>query len=764
MSQADQIFEHLKIDILERPTPVYMIGDSHSLIFKDLLFKEQYFFDKTFLAKTGYCSGLAASSFVTSDLQLNPEIIDVLRGECLIDQDLKAFHLSKTETSHALITATDDLVKEPIIVLFCGDIDLRSVFLRRLGAKHDFILPFEVDLEQFEPVPDAQNIPFELVLDLAQKMLKPLSSGLSLLKNMGFSKLFLHCLAPQTLDDEAYERINGYHSPLVLRYKATILFNHLLEKLALEANVHFVNTWPEVTENNRLNPRFFLDHIHLNKHAAKISLRKILSLQTFINPEVIKEQYEYFYEQALISFSTGDWLIDEEILEEFNQQKIVIVPQAMGQGRVQSILDTLTFELDVGNKHCRLDWGGNEPEPFSSNVLTAQPQIETLKLVHDFIYEESIACIFHSCCQYHYVIPTCRFFHSLPHQLEGDGPQKFHFDGAPPGAIRAIIYLSDVDKNSGPFEYLNSKGEVKQVLGPAGTLFIFDANAILHRGSPPRSGDRKVIDFVILPHFDEYSELVLWPGMNHWPVDPFHFTLHNYVSYPELSESVMMSNKRPVIWQDLSENSKVEIQMFFDQIEQFYQESNWKAIHDTFLNYKLFQTQILSTNGLLTYYIASAIYRQSSSEYFKDYVQNNQKLLMTQQPNSVYGSLYNHYLEQGESTSSNYPMDKMGDKEYCLMVLGEQLDELSINLNKNYLLIFDSEDQTKIQKLKAYSQQIPEFLFHIIQRESIGPDELLGCILKSKELVLHQKPRREVFEMALIYYLSQSNCLNSENK
>ena len=76
----------------------------------------------------------------------------------------------------------------------------------------------------------------------------------------------------------------------------------------------------------------------------------------------------------------------------------------------------------------------------------------------------------------------------------------FHTDNDPRGAIKVIIYLCEVDKQNGPFEYLlnNSK---KTVLGATGTTIIFNQNKLLHSGSATLSRERIVLSFLIFPTF-----------------------------------------------------------------------------------------------------------------------------------------------------------------------------------------------------------------------------------------------------------------------
>lgn len=530
---------HVNLTIIGRPTPIYMIGDSHCLIYRDLLFSEDSIFKKTFITKAKYCRGLAAQNFSFKDDSLNNQLIQAMISESLFDENLSAFHLSTSQMTESIALAANQALNEPIVIIFCGDIDLRSVFLKQLGAHSDFILPFKVNLEHFSPIQEPQMIPLNLIIELANKMIQPLFKGLKLLKQSGFEKLYIHCLPAQTLDDKAYEKINGYFSPALLRYKSTLLFNFLFEKFCRKFDINFINIWKEVTVNNQLNPIYHLDHIHLNKQAAFLSLEKLITHQASSFRVPLIARYLQAWKQAMHTFKGIEFTKNLKLFKEFESNKIVILPDKIENKWIQELLAQLEFNLDVGNQHLRMDWTGNDTEAYSPHVLTAQPSKDTLKMIFELMYSPIISHSIQSCYPFAYVIPACRPFLSKPHKEDGRGPQAFHTDKGPPGFIRAIIYLSDVDEKSGPFEYKDKEGHSQYILGSAGTVFFFDANTIEHRGSPPISKERKVLDFVLLPKIEGVPDYILWPGMNHWPVDPYQFSIDGFVTYPEFKNTLL---------------------------------------------------------------------------------------------------------------------------------------------------------------------------------------------------------------------------------
>jgi hypothetical protein len=114
---------------------------------------------------------------------------------------------------------------------------------------------------------------------------------------------------------------------------------------------------------------------------------------------------------------------------------------------------------------------------------------------------------------------------SFPHVTDGVGPQEWHRDGCPPGVIRGVFYLCDVDAETGPFQHKDSSGHEHTVCGKAGDLLIFDATRLLHRGSPPSHKIRSAIDLVFMPRMPDEEMQIMVVGMNHWPADPFFYKM-----------------------------------------------------------------------------------------------------------------------------------------------------------------------------------------------------------------------------------------------
>ena len=77
---------------------------------------------------------------------------------------------------------------------------------------------------------------------------------------------------------------------------------------------------------------------------------------------------------------------------------------------------------------------------------------------------------------------------------------NFHVDGDCPGSLKFMIYLSDVDENSGPLAFkTDDEKEIKEIKGEKGTVIFFNNRKTMHAGMPSISKERTVLTFLVYP-------------------------------------------------------------------------------------------------------------------------------------------------------------------------------------------------------------------------------------------------------------------------
>ena len=330
-----------------RAAPVYMIGYSHGLVFSDLVFERG---GRHFVTHAKHCPGLDARDFVDKRGSLNPMVFESLRGERLIRPDgdrWKASHLTKSPVAQSSAQLAEIDRSAPPIVVIVGSGDL-YYFVKGLAAGSDFPMEgLQFNEADFEDMPVRSVLPWRLAVESAAAMLGPLFRGLLLLERAGFSRLFVHSLPPQTVDDVEYQRLTGMHVPARLRYKATLLFNALLREFSRQnSGIGLIDTWELTTVDGKLAPGFLLDHWHLNKEAAYVTVERLFD-ELFGKSDAAQAVPE----NAILSRAVKDVSGDGETLAELVESE---VPLAELSERLMDLCVQLRDEKERAEEHTAL--------------------------------------------------------------------------------------------------------------------------------------------------------------------------------------------------------------------------------------------------------------------------------------------------------------------------------------------------------------------------------------------------------------------------
>ena len=157
--------------------------------------------------------------------------------------------------------------------------------------------------------------------------------------------------------------------------------------------------------------------------------------------------------------------------------------------------DSLTFDMDVGNRHSAWDWAGNSIAPYSTVIETAKPPAELLAELKSLFAQDDYEQFFRAIVGCPVTVVNCRPVRSLPHATDGVGPQSAHQDGCPPGVIRGVLYLTDVDENNGQRSNTWERTTLRRRFsGGVGDLLVFDAMRLKHRAMPPDKNVRMALD------------------------------------------------------------------------------------------------------------------------------------------------------------------------------------------------------------------------------------------------------------------------------
>jgi hypothetical protein len=257
------------MNVVPEVTTVNVVGDSHAEVtFRNVLLERD---GEMINTETVYIESIEAAKFYENGEVIRPILTSLTVQRILLAERIKgdngevSFHLR----AHPLSAGRPTLFS-------VGDNDLRGILLAQI-ASYDYRIPWRSESEQPPPVPSLKPAPFEQIDGFVQKLLTPYMTGLGYLRSLGLNRLAVLNIAPPTLDDDEYERFNGYRTHLHTRYKAALLMNDTLRKLATQNGFTFIDIWGAVTENGYLNPRYYLDGTHLNRQAAAIAIETLLA-------------------------------------------------------------------------------------------------------------------------------------------------------------------------------------------------------------------------------------------------------------------------------------------------------------------------------------------------------------------------------------------------------------------------------------------------------------------------------------------------------
>jgi len=210
----------------------------------------------------------------------------------------------------------------------------------------------------------------------------------------------------------------------------------------------------------------------------------------------------------------------------------------LDQGLVQSWRDQLDFRLPVTNPATSFDWAGNAIGGYSDKIKRSNVSSKLLQHLCNRFAQKDFEELFAAILGCRIMLLHLRAFLSEPVKSAGAGPQAWHNDGCPDGLLRGILYMTDVDERSGAFQYKNKNDEIVSVNGPRGTLAIFDANRVLHRGSPPLDRHREALDLTFSPRMNGEPIMAFASGTSIFPSDPFMFSINTTIGHPSTAITV----------------------------------------------------------------------------------------------------------------------------------------------------------------------------------------------------------------------------------
>ena len=417
----------------------------------------------------------------------------------------------------------------PILMLCATDIDFRGVVLKAI-------------LEE-------RLLNRTTIADFVLSSYGALFNLIAVLKNRGCN-IMVEGLIPPTASDQLFTLLNGYIGTANLRGLVYRKVDTAIERIMDSIDCPYVSYRKMLaTDQGLLKQEYHLDGIHVSSDALPVIIDAITNIHG--QSEQNNSSWQHLGDKRTKQQLDAPRSLDVQSLHDCLLNDGIAVFQMSAQERdsLTRLKERLTFSDDVGNKHTRYDWPGNSRIPYSIDMAAARFSHADVLAARDLLLRGPLKNTLSSILGFEYSIYNIRAFLSSVHSDSGKGPQGFHHDGTPPYLYRAVIYMSEVGDGDGPFEHLRySLSDVRngkqlsavqlhaaqKVFGSLGSIILFDANVLLHRGSPPTRTHRYALDLSIGPTPSGSKNFIIAAGMNNWPCDPYCFSVDGlHMAYSE---------------------------------------------------------------------------------------------------------------------------------------------------------------------------------------------------------------------------------------
>ena len=515
---------------------IYIIGDSHALAFQNkLLTLPEHKIN--FLPKLLYIRGLSIENILNGQ-NFRGEVNNFLLQSNLVAENNLPSSLSNTRSILNEQYATGNGFSNQNFLFHCGELYVRH-YMKNLVKSFG-------EIELTDQLKSKLNSDFAKIIDLYFNILKSLA-------NQFHFNISIHDICPPTPNDDDFLNLNGYLIPKALRAYSYGLFNDILKEFSVRNPNIFLCTSRDYLEDKEgfLRKEFEFDSCHADNKYASISLERVAFNWLQSRTAERSPRYYRWFEK------TYNMMPDKA---EIPISKLgIIKPKNIFNSAETNLLknEVLNYE-DQLSKIPTLDWASlpiHKRSSVSEKIKIGSISEKGLQLIHNKFFGTELHREIKNLLNADFSIVNVRPTKSEPHFDDGIGPQKFHLDHCPPAIFRGIVYLVDVDDEDGAFEYypVNKKDKPKKATGNAGDFFLFDANAIHHRGSPPRNKTRIALDLIILAHTTDIQNVVNTNPGTTWPVDPYLFSL-SPSSIPEnvkgrwfeYSNKLSQYNKKPI--------------------------------------------------------------------------------------------------------------------------------------------------------------------------------------------------------------------------
>ncbi|MFC0170190.1 SGNH/GDSL hydrolase family protein [Pseudoduganella danionis] len=502
----------MNVTLLGTPSPIYLIGESHTLIFRNRLFRANvHQREQLYMTRTRYLPHVLAQNFCNPSVRAyHQDLLDALRAEELLRADLTPAHYSLDGATISGAWMEQRAILAPAMVLCIGDLDLHHLLNQFVG--YDFELP---DTPIYATDYTLQPVAYSTVLAQLEKLLLPFTEGMRHLQAFGFSRMLVHCIPPRSADEAATARWTKV--PKAVRAKLTVLANQILARACADIGLPFIDTWDILCEHGYLRTEFDLDGTHLTLAAAQISLERIVTLlhqHTWNAQNVVR--YQHAQNQAerhgYAAMATSDSVASGQL--------------SLSPTTAATLLGTDHDYQPIAAENTRPDWAA----PTAPNGLrAATPGDGQLEAALTLLQTDAAQTLLHAGIDY---ALTCSNYRTV--RLDaGQAACTLATLRQSCGIRKAWLRL----EGSGQLHLHSSSGTPLHTLDAAvGSMVLYDPAAAVCTLEAGTTG-LTLLELTLIPRAVQQPFRVISSAQYQFPLDPFQYSVENMAAVPPFEGS-----------------------------------------------------------------------------------------------------------------------------------------------------------------------------------------------------------------------------------
>jgi len=519
-----------------RAKPVFMVGDSHTLIFDGRIYRLPGSGD-VLAVKSNYIPGITAQQVSPAEGSISAEIYEALRRLDIITPSGQPKYTLLDKHEVLISMAHGSAQTPPLCVFHIGEINVRQQLCRSLGTDFDIVLPQGLSPYKSPPAEgDRQIIPFKVFSQNINTIFEGLFRGIELIRQAGLKRIFLHSMPVPYSADETFAAQHEFALDKARRIKVSLAVNAILARQCQERDIGFINIWGHITDDTGiLQPRFELDGFHLSADACAVTMNSFLDCVRNSQAKVTNgPRYDTALDRAAVES------------HERTEDAPAAGYQVLGCPGLRD-LPAKDLAPSEDSLFADIDWA-YRPDGVESGLEWLSPGQDFIDRLAALLFaDEGVGPSLATAARGRPVIYSARPFRTETGAVAFD---EWAHGAWPTGMMRAVAVI-DAPPDSDGLHLLvrphNEAADTTSLICPPGSLIVYDPRQV--RLTSDGGTSCLGIDLHFGPAVPEMRPKVIWNGRNCWPGDPFVFSLHKAVVSPRQSRPYVALLAVPY-WED----------------------------------------------------------------------------------------------------------------------------------------------------------------------------------------------------------------------